>query len=298
MRLLTLALLANLCGCYTFHDCISNSAMSARNCWDAHTAWLAYRGEFVDCSPYPVHFGCGFKQGYEDVANGSDGCPPTLPPRKYWGVCYQTATGRCQTVEWFNGYVAGAAVALKEGVQNRSRLVTSDEVFHRGAHACPMEIVTEPIPADGPLPAVEGEDPAGVHPFPYMQGAPLVEPRPGGIEPPRAPGPFDPLPIDAARSKQEKDASSTEETPKQAGLPAPPLAELPRPGERIVPTSLARDLWRSSGAKPWFEYQSQRTVTPAVAAEPEEVAGHTHLSTLEESSGALEGSIDATETTK
>ena len=53
----------------------------------------------------------GWKQGYYDVATGSCGVIPPVPPQKYWSAKYQTAP-LCNAVSvWYRGYEFGAIAA-------------------------------------------------------------------------------------------------------------------------------------------------------------------------------------------
>lgn len=62
----------------------------------------------------------GYAQAYQDVALGSDGNTPLLPPEPYWNSCARTETGHCRADDWFAGYADGAPIALScRGTFNR-----------------------------------------------------------------------------------------------------------------------------------------------------------------------------------
>lgn len=50
----------------------------------------------------------GFEQAYVDVALGSNGEVPALPPANYWKACARTPNGHQRVQQWFSGYAAGA----------------------------------------------------------------------------------------------------------------------------------------------------------------------------------------------
>lgn len=54
----------------------------------------------------------GFEQAYVDVALGSDGTSPAMPPPPYWKSCHRTVEGHQRSEEWLAGYSAGAEQAL------------------------------------------------------------------------------------------------------------------------------------------------------------------------------------------
>jgi hypothetical protein len=90
----------------------------------AKAAWAARMDRHCDRACLD-HFGAGFRAGYADVANGGTGCPPPLPPRRYWGWRYKNCEGQQCVAGWFDGYPAGARAAEEDGVANWSRMQTS-----------------------------------------------------------------------------------------------------------------------------------------------------------------------------
>ena len=71
--------------------------------------------QFFDGHQERGAFGAGFRDGYMDVASGGNGCPPGVPPRKYWTWKYQTPEGQAKVAAWFEGYPHGARVADEQG---------------------------------------------------------------------------------------------------------------------------------------------------------------------------------------
>lgn len=77
---------------------------------------------------YPDSFREGFIAGYHDVAKGGKGCPPAVPPRRFWSWKYQTAEGQAKVNEWFAGYPYGAKAAEEDGIGNYRDIQISSEV--------------------------------------------------------------------------------------------------------------------------------------------------------------------------
>lgn len=72
-----------------------------------------------DCWP-GRDFQAGFEQAYVDVAMGSDGVVPVVPPGPYWNSCRRTESGHAAGQEWLQGYEAGASRAMQcRGQYNR-----------------------------------------------------------------------------------------------------------------------------------------------------------------------------------
>ncbi|MBX3441674.1 MAG: hypothetical protein KF774_04645 [Planctomyces sp.] len=193
--------IASMSGCYQLNDCVNQHVSSCCNRHYAMKAWCACRGNYVDCQDYLWDFGAGFRQGYADVAGGADGCVPTLPPRKYWGACYQNDDGRCAVAAWFDGYQHGAAVALADGAGGYSRIVTSDDIYQKCGQA-PISIDLDQYKASRtPSPAVPTV-PMDGHLPPYPEpvyGAPVPP-----IEPPYSPQ-VAPVPDDAIPNELPED---------------------------------------------------------------------------------------------
>ena len=53
----------------------------------------------------------GFRQAFIDVAHGSDGELPAVPPPVYWNAHFRSDSGQRRAECWFSGYRAGAAMA-------------------------------------------------------------------------------------------------------------------------------------------------------------------------------------------
>jgi hypothetical protein len=170
--------LAALSGCNQLQDCINEELTNLSICHRAKCAWCECRYNYMDCQDYLWDFGCGFRYGYAAVLGGGDGCPPTLPPRKYWGPCYQTPEGHAAIVAWFDGYQHGAAMAMADGGSSGS-IPTSDEIYRKGCRG-PVDIDFEAFKKSHPAPT--SHSPAlmdgDVPPLPDGDvGAPIVPPN-------------------------------------------------------------------------------------------------------------------------
>ena len=128
-------------GCQSLLQEANDTLICTRNEVDAWHAWKYYRTACPDESWYPHHYGKGFRAGYRDVANGGDGCPPTLPPSCYWSVCYQNPAGQQKVQEWFRGFVFGANAARVDGVADYNQIMTSERLFGRcGPQTSPSNV--------------------------------------------------------------------------------------------------------------------------------------------------------------
>ncbi len=98
-----------------------------RNSAWASRAWYARRPYFIG-QPYLEDFGQGFRDGYQNVADGGDGCTPAFPSRKYWGWRYQSPEGQGKVAAWFAGYPVGVQAARDDGVGYWTQLQTSSGI--------------------------------------------------------------------------------------------------------------------------------------------------------------------------
>jgi hypothetical protein len=78
-----------------YNDNSNDFVMGWRNSVWARQAWHAQKGQFVGHPQFHA-FGEGFRDGYISVASGGNGCPPPVPPRKYWNWRYQSPEGQAQ----------------------------------------------------------------------------------------------------------------------------------------------------------------------------------------------------------
>ncbi|HMO36355.1 MAG TPA: hypothetical protein PKA06_09950, partial [Gemmatales bacterium] len=72
-----------------------------------------------DGDVYSRHYRRGFFDGFQDyLDSGGTGDPPTLPPRSYWRIYYQTPEGYEAIQDWFEGWRHGASVARASGIRD------------------------------------------------------------------------------------------------------------------------------------------------------------------------------------
>lgn len=183
--------LASLSGCYTTSDRIHQEFAACSNKHRAMKAWCQCRSEYAECQEYLWDFGAGFRQGYADVAGGSDGCTPAVPPRKYWSHFYKSAEGQCAVVAWFDGYQHGAAVAVSDGANAYSHVPTSDEIYRRNCPTTAMSLQQYQA-AHGPTPSTAAPMDGGIPPIPEPYGGGV--PSPGDYHAPYSPDVLPPQP--------------------------------------------------------------------------------------------------------
>lgn len=131
-----LLLLPGLSGCaiyqgvsnhIAYSDTCDDFVLSWRNSAWASQAWHVHKNQFVG-QHYLRAFGDGYRAGYIDVASGSGGCTPALPPRKYWSWKYQTPEGQAKVAAWFAGYPHGAKAAEEAMAGHFSQIQTSETI--------------------------------------------------------------------------------------------------------------------------------------------------------------------------
>lgn len=104
---------------YCVDDCIAG----LRNEHLAKRAWLKRRSIYKETENCLCDFKTGFKDGYIAGIEGKAECPPALAPPKYWGVRYQSESGRCCVNAWHTGWAHGAIAADQDRVSNIGQIV-------------------------------------------------------------------------------------------------------------------------------------------------------------------------------
>ncbi len=127
--LLCMIIFTAFAGCHSFRNYQDEKMISVRNRYRAHKAWKHVKKNCNNIK-YPKDFGRGFKEGYRDVCMGGDGCPPALPPRRYWSIRYQNRKGHFKQRRWFDGYEHGALAAEQAGGADMNYIATSNRVMH------------------------------------------------------------------------------------------------------------------------------------------------------------------------
>ena len=122
LLLVTSVAVASSTGCTAFlglrdfiayNDGSNNFVIGWRNEVWARQSWHDNKYAFAD-QAYLADFGIGYRAGYQEVASGGNGCPPPLPPRKYWKWHYETPEGQAKIAAWFAGFPHGAAAAEQD----------------------------------------------------------------------------------------------------------------------------------------------------------------------------------------
>lgn len=146
---------------FQYNDCCNDFMLGFRNrAWSArswHEKKKCYKNQ------KHIHDFCrGFRQGYEDVASGKDGCVPAFPPREYWGWKYQSPEGQCKVNAWFAGYPMGAKAAEEDGLGYYSQIQTSgcmeQQFAAHGLAPAPPAPPQAPIPTTHPTERIPGLD--------------------------------------------------------------------------------------------------------------------------------------------
>lgn len=226
-----------------YNDMMDDFAVGWRNHVWANQAWNERKHIFVD-EPQLFDFGEGFRAGYSAVASGGNGCPPPLPPRKYWNWKYSSPEGQAKTAAWFAGYPYGAAASEEDGAGLWREIQVSESIaiqyspeFHSANCACCNHDQGtggyEPLEpqATGELPAIE---------------TPMSGP-PNGVNTPQS---ASPAMVAPARFQQPYHPDSTFNRylalpPVQREIPGPARVDDP---VQAWPTDEARDSRGPSGA--------------------------------------------------
>lgn len=152
-----------------YNDDTDSFVVGWRNYVWANKAWHARKGYYAG-EQYVEDFGEGFRSGYRDAAWGSNGCPPPLPPRKYWSWKYQSPEGQAKMAAWFSGYPHGARAAEEECAGNWRQIPVSHVIEQQ--YSPEFEQARIPrrdgsyFPQPGEMPTPGQPDPAGPPPGP------------------------------------------------------------------------------------------------------------------------------------
>jgi hypothetical protein len=105
---------------------INDTVETLRNKSYSARAYYRRQHNFANVA-YPRDFQAGFRAGFEAIADGKPGCPPTFPPKQYWGWEFQSVEGQSRTAAWFAGYPYGVQAARDEGVTGWNHLRSGAE---------------------------------------------------------------------------------------------------------------------------------------------------------------------------
>jgi hypothetical protein len=177
-----------------YNDACDDFVVGWRNYAWSNKAWHARKAQFA-CEPQVHDFGEGFRAGYRDVAAGSDGCPPPLPPRNYWSWKYQSPEGQAKIAAWFAGYPHGARAAEEDCAGNWREIPVSHVIEQQYAPEFGQAQIPRcdgscfPQPPQGPM-TNPSNGPQEVLPAPF--GVPGDPRQPDMLPPPQGgSNPFD-----------------------------------------------------------------------------------------------------------
>jgi hypothetical protein len=125
------------------------------------------------CADASHDYVAGYKQGFADYLNAGDGEPPALPPRRYWGIRYQSAQGHGLIEQWYAGWRDGAAAAKESGLRQFVVVPTHSSLLP--ASPPPLPHPPPPAPALLPPPVVGPPLPGEVPELPGPQLLPSAE---------------------------------------------------------------------------------------------------------------------------
>ena len=185
-RLLGILLLSFLSGCQAtegirnqldYSDACNDLIVGWRNRVWSSQAWHE-RQELAADQQFPGDFEEGFRAGYAATGQGSDGCPPPVPPRKYWSWKYQTPEGQEKVAAWYAGWPHGARAAEEDGVANWSQIQVSRQIEQQ--YAPPYTQTNRSAPnTPAPTASATGPSTTPTPPAPTNDGAGLLRlPRP------------------------------------------------------------------------------------------------------------------------
>lgn len=92
--LFSILLVSQLTGCFTIRSYFDELHYSRKIENRAEKIWGESKGAYRHVEHHLEDFGRGFVAGYESTAKGGDGCPPVLPPTRYWRTKYSNDVGK------------------------------------------------------------------------------------------------------------------------------------------------------------------------------------------------------------
>lgn len=178
-----LVLASLMTGCAHLYDITDDCMMKWKCCHEAKMAWLRCRDLYAEVA-YPFDFGQGFRDGYETVCMGGDGCRPAMPPRSYWSHHYQCDEGRCQIMAWYDGFHHGVLAAQCDGCAGRCQVLCANDLY--GEKPCETDYsdIRHRVVPESEMPGYPSD---GMHYGPGMEPSPAfpMEAPPA----PHGPGP-------------------------------------------------------------------------------------------------------------
>lgn len=209
------------------HEAIDEFMVNYRNEAWAAKAWHCRKHKFCN-KKYLSDVEAGFRAGYESVAQGGNGCVPSICPQSYWGWQYQAADGQCRMNAWFEGFPLGVQAAEQDGIGHWSQVRT----------AMPMPAPGYPAPV--PVGHVHGEGPVvdGLTDQVEAVPAPIADPMASTAAPEEA-AIETPATVGAPKSKLNA-PKVTESTLDAPPMPAPAVVTPPALNNAPAPKDTAQ----------------------------------------------------------
>lgn len=163
-----------------YNDACDEFVLNWRNHVWSWQAWRARMHQFAG-QPQFFSFGEGFRDGYQEVASGGDGCPPAIPPRRFWSYRYQSPEGQAKVAAWFAGYPYGVQAAREDGAAGFRDVQISGTTgaMYSSAYAggnCPTCLDTHVAPGEGGMPVPHTEEGHPMMPLPNSIIVPQISP--------------------------------------------------------------------------------------------------------------------------
>lgn len=164
-----------------YNDPVDDFVIGWRNKAWSDEAWRRAKHEF-EGHPQFHAFGEGFKAGYVNIASGGNGCPPPVPPNKYWNWRYQSLEGQAKVAAWFEGWPYGVAAAEQDNAGAGREIQVSEPI--RIEHS--PYFLNQPVPEEflPPDQHQEAEPGTGTE----REILPLTPPSTGSYQPSPASG--------------------------------------------------------------------------------------------------------------
>ncbi len=205
-------------------EALGDFLVGYRNSAWAAKSWHCQKHRFCN-RQFIGDFENGFRDGYQAVAAGGNGCMPAVCPQSYWGWQYQTADGQARMNAWFEGYPLGVQAAEQDGIGNWSQVRTSVAVppqanLAPGANLTPGANVAGAATAAVPMsPSLTGPVTGGLSDQAEMVPMPMADPVAAS---PRVPAPTvtKPAPASAAAPKTTVKAKPVDKLDPAMSVPA------------------------------------------------------------------------------
>jgi hypothetical protein len=95
---------------------VQDMQYSCSNYCRAFMAWQTQSKKFN--GRHSADYATGWKKGYFSVAMGGPGCPPAIPPERYWRSKYQSLEGQRAIEAWYRGFEDGSLASERDGTNN------------------------------------------------------------------------------------------------------------------------------------------------------------------------------------